>query len=162
VEAELDDYKARRAIAVADTYAEAEAIVDQLADDGFPVEHVLIAGRDLRYVERVTGHVNGWKAAAGGAVSGLLLGLLFGLLWALWFAHDGTSLLAVVLYWTAWGTAIGAGIALLGYVLSGGRRHFASVPGMEAGRYDVVVDEECADEAARRLSRFDRRVHPIG
>jgi hypothetical protein len=161
VDAELDDYKTRRAIAVTETYAEAEAIVDQLADDGFPVEHVLIVGRDLRYVERVTGHLNGWKAAAGGAMSGLVLGLLFGLLWAVWFAHDGTSLLAVLLYWTIWGAVIGAGIALLGHVLSGGRRNFASVPGMEASRYDVVVDEEFADEAARRLASVDRRAHPI-
>jgi hypothetical protein len=161
VEAELDDYKARRTVAVAENYAEAEAIVDQLADDGFPVEHVLIVGRDLRYVERVTGHLDGWKAAAGGAVSGLLLGLLFGFFWGVWFAHDGTSLLAILLYWAAWGAVIGTGLALLGYLLSGGRRNFASVPGIEARRYDVVVDEEFADEAARRLSRLDRRAHPI-
>ena len=34
----------RRAIATTDNYRDAEAIVDQLADDGFPVQQVAIVG----------------------------------------------------------------------------------------------------------------------
>src|SRR5688572_16010109 len=102
-------------IARTDRYEDAEAIVDRLADDGFPVEHVVIVGRDLRYVEQVTGHLNAWKAGLGGAGSGALLGLLFGLLFGIWFAHDGTSLLAILVYWALFGAAIGAVIALVGY-----------------------------------------------
>ena len=37
------------AIAATDNYRDAEAIVDRLADDGFPVQHVSIVGRDLQY-----------------------------------------------------------------------------------------------------------------
>ena len=95
----------RRTIASTDSYAAAEAVVDRLADDGFPVEHVAIVGRDLRFVEQVIGHVNGWKAALSGAGSGLMLGLLFGLLFGIWFAHDGTSLLAILAYWAGFGAA---------------------------------------------------------
>ena len=51
-------YRRRRTIATTDTYADAEAVVDRLAEDGFAVEHVTILGRDLRFVEPVTGHVN--------------------------------------------------------------------------------------------------------
>ena len=142
----------RRTIATTDSYADAEAVVDGLADAGFPVEHVTIVGRDLRFVEQIIGHVNGWRAAASGAGSGLMLGLLFGLLFGIWFAHDGTSLLAILASWAGFGALIGAMIALLGYALSGGRRNFASVTGMQAQHFDVLVDEAFADEAIRRLA----------
>jgi hypothetical protein len=151
----------RRTIATTNRYEEAEAIVDQLADDGFPVEHLAIVGRDMQYIERVTGHLNGWRAALNGALSGVTLGLLFGLLFAVWFAHDGTSLLAIVAYWALFGALIGAAIALFGYLLEGGRRNFASIAGMQAQRFDVVVDEAFAEDAARRILGAVRRPHPI-
>jgi hypothetical protein len=138
-------------IASTDRYEDAEAIVDRLADDGFPVEHVVIVGRDLRYVEQVTGHLNAWKAGLGGAGSGALLGLFFGLLFGIWFAHDGTSLLAIVVYWALFGAVFGAVIALIGYALSGGRRNFVSIPGVQAERFDVLVDDAHADDAVRQL-----------
>ena len=149
---DIADRTVRRTIATTDSYADAEAIVDRLADDGFPVEHVTIVGRDLRFVEQVTGHVNAWKAALSGAGSGLLMGLLFGLLFAIWFAHDGTSLLAILAYWAGFGALIGALVSLVGYALSGGRRNFASITGMQAQHFDVLVDEAFADDAVRRLA----------
>ena len=97
-------------------------------------------------------HVNGWKAALSGAGSGLVLGLLFGLLFGIWFAHDGTSLLAILAYWAGLGALIGALVSLLGYALSGGRRNFASITGMQAQHFDVLVDEVFADDAIRRLA----------
>jgi hypothetical protein len=132
VKVETADRTARRRIATTDSYAEAEA-VERLADDGFPVAHVSIVGRDLEYVEQVIGHVNAWKAALSGAASGLLFGLLFGV----WFAHDGTSLLAILAYWAGFGALIGAVIALVGHALSGGRRNFASITAMQAQRSDI-------------------------
>ena len=41
----------RTTVAVYDSYGEAERAVDHLSDSGFPVEHVSIVGRDLRWVE---------------------------------------------------------------------------------------------------------------
>ena len=38
------DRRLRRTIATTDRYEDAEAIVDRLADDEFPVEHVSIVG----------------------------------------------------------------------------------------------------------------------
>jgi hypothetical protein len=152
VNADIAGRTVRRTIATTDSYAAAEAVVDRLADDGFPVEHVTIVGRDLRFVEQVTGHVNAWKAALSGSGSGLVLGVLFGLLFGIWFAHDGTSLLAILAYWAGLGALIGALVALLGYALSGGRRNFASITGMQAQHFDVLVDEAFADDAARRLA----------
>ena len=146
------DRTARRAIVTTDRYADAEAIVDRLADDGFPVEHISIVGRDLRTVEQVVGRLNAWKAALSGAGSGAVMGLLFGLLFGVWFAHDGTSLLAIIAYWTLIAAVIGAVIALIGYALNGGHRNFASITTMQAQRFDVLVDDEYAADAVRRLA----------
>jgi hypothetical protein len=149
--------ESRRTIATTDRYADAEAIVDRLADEGFRVQHVSIVGRDLQYVEQVTGHLNAWKAAASGAASGAMLGLFLGLLFGLWLAHDGTSLLAIVIYWTAFGAIVGAVLALVDYALKRGRRNFASVAGMQPQRFDVLVDEAFVPDAVRRLAGFDLR-----
>jgi hypothetical protein len=51
------------------------------------------------------------------------------------------------------GAAQGAPLGLLVHAMSGGRRDFASVSGMPANRYDVMVDDEVADEAARLLGQ---------
>jgi hypothetical protein len=50
---------ARRTIAEFERYEDAEALVDRLAQQGFPVDHVVIVGRDLQLVEQVTGMVAG-------------------------------------------------------------------------------------------------------
>jgi hypothetical protein len=146
------DRTAHRVIATTDSYQDAEAVVDTLTGAGFPVEHVSIVGRDLQYVERVTGPMNVWRAILAGAGSGLMMGLLFGVLFGIWLAHDGTSLLGIVAYWTLFGAFIGALIGLVGYWASGGRHKFASVAGMQARRFDVLVDENFADVAAARLN----------
>ena len=119
---------------------------------GFPVEHISIVGRDLRTVEQVIGRLTAWKAALSGAGSGAVMGLLFGLLFGIWFAHDGTSLLAVIAYWTLIAAVIGAVIALIGYALNGGRRNFASITTMQAQRFDVLVDDAFAADAVRHLA----------
>lgn len=48
-------YTAWNTVASYDDYAAAQAAVDRLSDEGFPVEHLDIIGSDLRLVERVTG-----------------------------------------------------------------------------------------------------------
>jgi hypothetical protein len=146
------DRTAHRVIATTDSYQDAEAIVDTLTSAGFPVEHVSIVGRDLEYVERVTGPMNLWRAILAGAGSGLMMGLLFGVLFGIWLAHDGTSLLGIVAYWTLFGAFVGALIGLVGYWASGGRHKFASVASMQARRFDVLVDDSFADVAAARLN----------
>jgi hypothetical protein len=142
----------RRVIASFGDYAGAEAAVDRLADAAFDVKRVTIVGRDLRFVEQVTGRLNAWTAALGGALSGASLGLLFGLLFGLWFSHDGSSLLAIVVYWVLVAAFVGCLMALVSYALSGGRRNFKSVSAMTAAAYDVVADEPVADDAIYLIS----------
>jgi hypothetical protein len=149
---DLVDRTAHRVVATTELYEDAEAIVDALTRDGFPVEHVAIVGRDLQYVEKVTGPMNAWRAALAGASSGVVMGLLFGLLFGVWFAHNGTSLLGITLYWACFGAVIGALIGVIGYLASRGRHKFASIAGMQARRFDVIVDEKFADVATSRLA----------
>ena len=47
------------------TYEEAQAAVDNLSDNKFPVEHVTIIGNDLRSVEVVLGRMSWGRAALG-------------------------------------------------------------------------------------------------
>jgi len=140
-----------RTIFTADRYEDAEAVVDRLADLGFPVQHVSIVGRDLRFVEQVVGRLTASKVALGGGGSGLVLGAALGLLFGAWLSHDGTSLLAILLYWAVVGALLGATIALCGYALDGGHRNFTSVSSMQPGGFDVLVEDAFADEAWRLL-----------
>ncbi|MDX6625731.1 MAG: hypothetical protein QOE56_720 [Solirubrobacterales bacterium] len=145
--------ESRRAIASYPNYSEAERAVDYLSDQKFPVERVAIVARDLRIVEQVTGRMGYGGAALRGAVSGAFVGFLVGWLFgifdwfnpvvaAAWLAFDGL--------W--FGAVVGALMGLLLQALTRGRRDFASVAGMTADHYDVIVDEEVAAEAARLLA----------
>lgn len=109
----------RRAIASFDPYEDAQALVDRLADGGFPVERLAIVGRDLEIVERVTGRLDTGRAALAGGAPGALAGAALGLLFGLWFTHDGVSLGAILLSWFAVGTLVGAGFEFFVFALSG-------------------------------------------
>jgi hypothetical protein len=143
---------ARRTVATFETYEDAERAVDRLADRDFPVERVAIIGQDLQTVEQVTGRMNYplamWRGALSGAVPGALVGWIFGLLD--WVQPLITSLL-LALYGLVFGAVLGAVVGVILYALQRGRRDFASRTVMRPRRYEVVVDDEVADEASRVL-----------
>lgn len=142
----------RRVIATYDSYSEAQRAVDYLSDEMFPVERVSIVAEDLRFVEQVTGRRGYGQATLQGAGSGAVIGILFGFFLGLFSLIDPVfSAFLLALYGLIFGAILGAIIGLLGYALSGGRRDFSSVGGIEAGRYNVMADEEVADEASRLL-----------
>ena len=90
-----------------------------------------------------------WRGAVSGAVPGVLLGWIFGLFdWA----DPVVSALLLALYGLLIGAVIGAIIAVIVYALQGGRRDFESVTVMRPQRYELVVDDEVADRAARMLA----------
>jgi hypothetical protein len=141
-----------RVVASFERYEEAEQAVERLAELGFPVDRVTIVGHGVKLVERITGRVTMGQAALqgalAGAVTGALIGWLFGVFnWfqpivhTLWLTVDGL--------W--FGGLAGALIALLAHAATRGRRDFASTRGLQADRYDLVVDEGVAREAARLL-----------
>jgi hypothetical protein len=133
-----------------DDYAAAQAAVDALADRGFPVERVAIVGSELRLVEQVTGRRGYGSAALEGAASGAVMGALLGLFFGLFGLVDPrVSALALVFWGALTGAAIGLLIGLAGHALWQGERDFASVAGMQAGRFEVVADVEVAEDARR-------------
>ncbi|MFD1528975.1 general stress protein [Pseudonocardia aurantiaca] len=143
---------ARRTIASFATYEEAERAVDRLSDQDFPVERVAIIGQDLQTVEQVTGRMNyaraAWRGAVSGAVPGALIGWIFGILsWV----NPLIAGLLLALYGLIFGAVIGAIIGVIVYAMQGGRRDFESVVITRPQRFEVVVDDEVADQAARLL-----------
>jgi uncharacterized membrane protein len=142
----------RRTVASYGTYEEAERAVDRLADANFPVERVAIVGQDLQTIEQVTGKLDvpsaAWRGALSGAVPGALIGWLFGLFsWA----NPLINGLLLALYGLIIGAVVGAVIGAIVHAMQGGRRDFASVSVMRPQRYEVVVDDEVAEQAARLL-----------
>ena len=152
---ELGGRAPRRVVVSYDSYAEAQRAVDHLSDEGFPVERVSIVAEDLRFVEQVTGRKGYGQAALQGAGSGAVIGAFFGFFLGLFSLVDPlVSALVLVLYGLIFGAILGAIIGLISHALSGGQRDFSSIGGMEAGRYNVMVDEEVAEEASRLLAEL--------
>jgi hypothetical protein len=138
----------RRSIATFDNYADAQRTVDLLSDEDFPVEHVAIVGHGLRYVEQVAGRMTTARAALMGALQGATIGAVFGLVVAIIFTlRPNPSAWLLVLYGIVAGGALGAVFGALTHAATGGERDFTSVRGMQAERFEVLVDEEVAGHA---------------
>jgi hypothetical protein len=139
-----------------DSYEQAQAAVDYLSDEKFPVENVTIIGTDLRMVEKVTGRLTWGRAigagAAGGAWWGLFVGLLLGI-----FSSSGTSWVGSVLSGLLIGLVFGAVFGAIGYGATQGRRDFTSTNKIVASRYDVMCSPPHAEEARAQLARFSLR-----
>lgn len=143
----------RQVVASYGSYGEAQRAVDHLSDEGFPVQRLSIVGGDLKIVEQVTGRKGYGQAAVQGASSGAVAGAFFGFFFGLLGAIDPIiSGVALALWGLVFGAVVGAIIGLISHALSGGKRDFSSVGGMRADRYDVMADEEVAENARRMLS----------
>lgn len=132
-------------------YPEAQAAVDRLSDEKFPVEHIDIVGSDLRLVERVTGRMTKGRAAGLGAASGAWFGLFIGLLVGLF--TTGPAWLGLILGGVLIGALWGAIFGFVGHAATGGRRDFSSTQSLAAARYDVIVRGGLADQARAILQR---------
>jgi hypothetical protein len=142
VERGLGERASRRVVGSYGSYGEAQRAVDHLSDEGFPVERAAIVAEGLRFVEQVTGRVGYGRAALQGAASGASIGVLFGFVFGLFSLIDPLVSALVLAFW---GLVLGAILAIVGLIshaLSGGRRYFSSVGGMQAERYNIMADEE--------------------
>ncbi|HWO66042.1 MAG TPA: general stress protein [Umezawaea sp.] len=143
----------RRTIASFTDYRHAERAVDHLADNEFPVDRTAIIGVDVRVVEQIVGRMNWGRALVNGATAGAVPGLLFGWIFGLFdLINPLVAAFVLALYGLVFGAVIGAVMGVVFYALQHGRRDFSSVTAMVPSRYDLVVDEEIADEAQRLLS----------
>jgi hypothetical protein len=145
--------RADRASVTVGTYSDypaAQAAVDYLSDNGFPVEHVTVVGTDLRLVETVLGRMTTARAGLAGLISGAWFGLFIGLLLGLFTSRGWLVILvAAVLIGAFWGAAFGA----VAHAMTGGRRDFTSAKFLQAGQYAVNVDVAVAEQARDLLAR---------
>jgi len=132
-------------------YAGAQAAVDRLSKDGFPVEELSIVGSDLQLVEKVLGRMTRGKAAGSGAASGAWFGLLIGLLVAI-FA-SGAGFFAAILVGVLTGAGWGALFGLVAYSATEGRRDFAALQSISAAHYDVVATHGSVERARVMLGQ---------
>ncbi|MDQ4103660.1 MAG: glycine zipper family protein [Actinomycetota bacterium] len=142
----------RHPIAVFDNYADAERAVDRLSDQRFPVERVAIIGHDLQVVEQVTGRLNYGGAALKGAVSGALPGALIGWIFGLFnLINPLVAGIVLAFYGLIFGALIGAVLGMVMHGMRRGSRDFDTVRMTVPSRYEVVADDDVADEATRLL-----------
>ena len=139
-----------------DSYEQAQAAVDYLSDERFPVENVTIIGSDLKQVEKVTGRLTWGRVLAAGAAGGAWWGLFVGLLLGI-FAVDGRDWIGSLLTGLAVGLLFGMLFAAMGYAATRGRRDFTSTSAIIAGRYDVMCNPARAEDARALLARFSLR-----
>jgi hypothetical protein len=139
-----------------DSYEQAQAAVDFLSDEKFPVENVTIVGTDLRMVEKVTGRLTTGRAIAAGAAAGAWWGLFVGLLLGI-FSADGSVWIGTVLTGLLVGLVFGSLFGWMGYAATRGRRDFTSSSRIVASRYDVLCNPAYAEDARALLARFSLR-----
>lgn len=139
----------RRVIASYKAYLEAQKAVDFLSDKGFSVERVAIVAEELKFVEQITGRLDSGKAALSGGLRGGAIGVMIGLV--LGFISPVPTI-QLVTQGALTGLVIGAVSSFIGYSMMGGRRDFSSMGAMQAGRYDIQVDDDVAEEASRVLA----------
>jgi hypothetical protein len=133
-----------------DDYPSAQRAVDQLSDDGFPVDKLDIVGSDVRLVERVTGRLTTGRAAGAGALSGLWAGLLLGILLGLF--TSGHSFLAAAATGAALGTLWGAVFGYVTHARTRGQRDFSSQRQLVATRYDLIARGGTVEAAKSMLA----------
>jgi hypothetical protein len=133
------------------SYEEAQAAVDRLSDERFPVENLDIIGSGLRLVERVTGRLTTARAAAAGAASGAWFGLFIGILVGLF--TRGPAWIGLIIGGLLIGAAWGAIFGFASHAATRGRRDFSSARMLTATRYDIVARGGSADQARSVLQQ---------
>lgn len=140
------------------TYLDAQKVVDFLADEEFPVQHVSIIGNDLKSVERVTGKLSYPRVALTGAATGAWFGLFVGLLLMLF---GGGQTFGLVLSSMAMGAAFWILFSVISYAFTRGKRDFTSTNQIIATSYDVVVAGDMIFEARRVASQLPMPGHAM-
>lgn len=131
-------------------YAEAQAVVDYLSDEEFPVENLRIIGLGLKSVENITGRLTTGTAAIRGGIGGAWMGFLIALLFIIFFP---VNLWQILLTAMGFGFVGGATLGAIGHAMTGGRRDFTSLRTTTASSYEIQVISGL-EERARNVLRL--------
>lgn len=132
------------------TYADAQRVVDTLADSDFEVETTQIVGSNLRIVEQITGRQTWPRAILAGMAQGVWFGLFIGLLLSI---VSTTSFIGAVAWGVSWGIIFWGVFAAVDYGRTRGRRDFTSLTVTVPTTYEVLVATDHADRARTALAR---------
>ncbi|WP_399341801.1 general stress protein [Umezawaea sp. Da 62-37] len=132
------------------TYAEAQSVVDHLADNEFDVRTTQIIGSDLRMVEQITGRLTWPRAILAGAAGGAWFGVFVGLV--LSFLSTADTIVPAVAFCLATGALFGGVFSAVSYGLTRGRRDFTSLSATVPSRFEVLVTATHADRARTVLA----------
>jgi len=138
-------------LATYDEYLDAQAAVDKLSDNKFPVQSVAIVGVDLRMVEQVLGRMSWGRAAGGGLMTGAWFGLLLGIFVSFFAKTEDLSATTIIFLGLLYGAGFGIIFGLVSYWMTGGKRDFVSRSQIRANRYDVHVDAAVIGDARKIL-----------
>lgn len=145
------DFEKQPLLASYRNYLDAQAAVDKLSDNHFPVAGVSIIGVDLRLIEVVMGRMSWGRAAGGGLLAGAWFGLLLGIFVSFFARSEEWSPTTLILLGLVYGAAFGIVFGLVSYAMTGGRRDFVSRSQIGASRYDVHVDASTVAQARQVL-----------
>ena len=135
------------------TYAQAQSVIEALADQQFEVETTEIIGNDLRMVEQVTGRLTWPRALIGGIATGAWFGLFVGLLIEI---LTTVSFSRALLFGLTWGVIFGGVYTAVSYALMTGRRDFTSRSAIVPSRFEVLVAATHSDRAHTLLTASPR------
>jgi hypothetical protein len=140
-------------------YAEAVSFVEALINHGFPSGAIAIVGKDLRSIERVRGKMTYGRIAISGAMTGSWLGLIIGLFLSSSAPTDANPTTGSMFSYVLIGAGIGMLINLLRFAIARNRRGFISQSSVVAGKYEVQVPSDLADQAERAIAEHENHAH---
>lgn len=129
-------------------YDDAQAAVDHLADQKFPVENLAIVGTDLKLVERVRGRRD-WSTVLSSAVtSGVSTGVVVGLLLMLFGQSPSVTMFVAALVLAI---VVSVVFNAIGYALSSGKRDFVSITQTVPNQFEILCEHKFAAQARELL-----------
>jgi U5 snRNP spliceosome subunit len=136
-----------QSVGVFNTYDEAQRVVDFLADQKFPVQHLAIVGTELRSVERVLGRRNWGTVILGGVQNGVTTGIMISLLMMLFVPEAAANPIVMIVYALLVGIFVGVAMSSISYWAARGKRDFTSVSQTIATKYEVLAEHKVAGQA---------------
>jgi hypothetical protein len=140
-------------------YTEAVGFVETLINHGFPSGAIAIVGKDLRSVERVRGKMTYGRIAISGAMTGSWLGLIISLFVGSSATPNAAPATGSTFSYVLIGAGIGMLINLLRFSIARNRRGFISQSSVVAGKYEVQVPSDLADQAERAIAEHENHAH---
>ncbi len=155
----VDSAKARYVVASYDTYRGAEAAVGELADSGFPVDHLALVAHRVRIVPIEAARARVGRAVLEGAEAGALVGAIVGFGAGI-FNRSAPLASAVALAVSACLVCAVLGMAFRLVPFAIGARRRESARALAAARYELLAESAHDARLAASLAGQDRANSP--